>query len=448
MENFKSINPYNQSLLGEYPVLNHNEADAKLDELHRGYQAWRAQSREARLSVLPKLASLLHAQKEACAALISLEMGKPITQSRAEIDKCIGVCEYYFEHGLALLESQETENYHHFPLGVIIGVMPWNFPFWQALRFAIPTLIAGNAVLVKHAPNVPQCAKTLESIFREVMPEPTPFLSPFLSIEGVHRMIHHPQVRGASLTGSNRAGRAIGAAAGQACIPCVLELGGSVPFIVCADADIATAAQVAATARCTNAGQVCIAAKRLILAESIKDQFLHEFETHCRAYTSGDPLNESTTLGPLARPDIKSALAAQVSDSVNMGATTLFQCENQRTDGNFFQITCLSNVRADMPVVAAETFGPVISVHSAVSDNDALALANQTQFGLGAAVWTKDESRAKWFYDRLDVGVVGINAQVRSDYSVPFGGTKQSGFGRELAASGLVAFTNGKARLA
>ena len=386
------------------------------------------------------------------AQLITDEMGKAIGQAEAEIDKCALNCRFYADNAERFLadtavETEAVASYVAYqPLGVVLAIMPWNFPFWQVIRFAAPALMAGNAALLKHSPNVTGCALAIEEVFREAGYPDGLFRTLVIAEPDVPAatgaLIEHPQVAAVTLTGSERAGVAVGTAAGRALKRSVLELGGSDPFVVLADADVAGAARVAARARFLNTGQSCIAAKRFVVEEPVADEFERLFVEAVRDLRVGDPADPSTDVGPMARPDLMDALERQVSASVEAGARVLQGGERIAGTGYFFAPTVLADVTADMPVFAEETFGPVAALIRARDEDDAVRLANETPFGLGASVWTSDVERGQRVGRQIRSGALFVNSMVASDPRLPFGGTKRSGYGRELAAEGIREFTN------
>jgi len=441
---FQTINPYTEEILSTFPLATASEQETVLQALSDGYHEAKAQSLSDRLERIEKLSGLLEADKAALAKLMATEMGKPVSQGITEVEKCALLCRYYAEEAPKLLTAAEAE-VRIDPLGVIVGIMPWNYPFWQVFRFAIPVLAVGNTVLIKHAPNVPQCALKIRELMAQAGIAPDYFDTLFLSNTQVASVIGDRRVSGVSLTGSAKAGSAVAEVAGRHLKKVILELGGSDPFIVCEDADATLAAQTAVMARCSNAGQTCISAKRFFVHRTHYEPFLKAFVEGVKGLVIGDPLKEDTTLGPLARVDLRDNLARQVAESVSKGAE--IQCggsAGSQKAGFFYSPTVLTNLTPDMPVLSEETFGPVAAVVPFESDEEALRLANQTQYGLAASVWTRSDERGSWFSERLESGSVFVNDMVKSIPHLPFGGVKSSGFGRELGREGLVSFANVK----
>jgi len=394
-----------------------------------------------------KTAEILENRKNDLGRLITIEMGKPVKAAVAEVAKCANACRYYAEHAEGYLadehvktEAQETFIRYE-PLGTILAVMPWNFPFWQVFRFAAPALMAGNVALLKHASNVPQCALAIEKVFRDAGFTDGEFQTLLIGSEQVERMIIDPRVKAVTLTGSEPAGASVASIAAKHIKKAVLELGGSDPFIVMPSASLEDAVATAVKARIVNNGQSCIAAKRFIVHESIAVDFEKRFVAAMEALKVGDPLDESTDVGPLATPQIADDIEKQVSDSVNAGAQLL---TGGKRDGNYYAPTVLARIPPDAPAAREETFGPVASLFRVPDIDSAITIANDTPFGLGASVWTNDRAEMDRFIDGIDTGQVFINAMVASDPRIPFGGTKHSGFGRELGAYGIREFVNVK----
>jgi succinate-semialdehyde dehydrogenase / glutarate-semialdehyde dehydrogenase len=448
----RSVNPATGEELTSFPEHTAGQLDEALAAAHAAQRAWAATSLAERRRCLEAAGRLLRQGRDGYARLVTQEMGKPIAEAEAELDKCAWTCEFYAERGEGYLADEpvqtgaELSYVAYQPLGVVLAIMPWNFPFWQVLRFAAPALLAGNGALLKHSPNVPGCALAIEDLLARAGFPPGLFRSLLVGdaavAETTGRLLADPRVAAATLTGSERAGAAVGAAAGRALKKCVLELGGSDPFLVLADADLGLAAEAAARARFLNAGQSCIAAKRFIVAEPVAEEFERRFVDAVAALPIGDPLERATRIGPLARADLLAALERQVEGSVAKGARVLLGGRRLAGPGWFHEPTVLAGVTPDMPVFREETFGPVAAVVRAGDEEAAVRLANDTPYGLGASVWTRDTERAQRLGRRIESGSLFVNALVASDPRLPFGGVKRSGHGRELAAAGLREFTN------
>ncbi|MFH2108758.1 MAG: NAD-dependent succinate-semialdehyde dehydrogenase [Chrysiogenia bacterium] len=445
----QSINPASGELLESYVEQTVDQVGASVEKADRAFGAWRQTGFAERTRLLLGAADLLRSQKRALADLMSREMGKPTLQAQAEIEKCALVCGYYAENAAAMLAPENIladahAAYVRFdPLGAVLAVMPWNFPFWQVFRFAAPALMAGNVCLLKHAANVQGCAAAIEEIFsRAGFPEQV-FTTLRIGSAQVEALVAHPLLRAVTLTGSERAGSEVAVAAGRSLKKIVLELGGSDPFIVMADAQLKPCVAAAVSSRMINNGQSCIAAKRFIVVDAIFDRFQKDFVAAVTKLKTGDPLDESNDLGPLAREDLLLELERQVAESVSRGARVLTGGGRLGPGpGFYFQPTILAGVEPGMPAYEEELFGPVAALISARDDEDALRIANDTAFGLGASVWTQDQSRGEKMAALIDAGMVFINGMVRSDPRLPFGGVKMSGFGRELSAYGIKEFVN------
>jgi succinate-semialdehyde dehydrogenase len=422
-----------------------NQAVALADE---GYRLWKRITVAERADALRKVGAVLRQHGEEMALMISREIGKPIAQARGEVAKSANLCDWYAEHGPAMLSTEATqvENnkavIEYRPLGPIMAVMPWNFPLWQVMRGAVPILLAGNSYLLKHAPNVMGSAKLIGDIFTEAGIPAGVFGWVNATNDGVSQMINDPRIAAVTLTGSMRAGKAIGAQAGAALKKCVLELGGSDPFIVLNDGDIDEAVKAAVIGRYQNTGQVCAAAKRFIVEAGIADAFTEKFVAAAAKLKMGNPQDEQNYLGPMARYDLRDELHDQVTATLEEGATLLLGGEKISGKGNYYAATVLSNVTPKMTAFRQEMFGPVAAITVARDADHALALANDSDFGLSATVYTADEKQAQRFADELECGGVFINGYSASDARVAFGGVKKSGFGRELSHFGLHEFCN------
>jgi succinate-semialdehyde dehydrogenase/glutarate-semialdehyde dehydrogenase len=444
----KSIDPSNGKELATFPELDAAGIEAAVERAYSSRHAWRDAGMDLRTALLRSVAGVLRAEKARFAALMSAEMGKPVVEAEAEVEKCAWTATWIADNAARLLadepiESTATKSYVRYqPLGVILAVMPWNFPFWQAFRAGLPALAAGNVMLLKHASNVPQCALAIEDVFREAGVPKGVFHTLLIGPSPVAGIIADRRVAGVTLTGSEAAGELVASAAGKALKKSVLELGGSDPFIVLEDADVKTAATVACRARNQNNGQSCIAAKRFIVAEPIADEFEELFSKAVAALKVGDPTDRANQVGPLARPDLVDDLERQVKESISKGAKVLAGGHRVKNGGNFFEPTVLTGVKPGMPVYNEETFGPVAAVIRVRDAEEALRVANDTDFGLGSSIWTSDVERGQMMAERVEAGLVFINGMVASDARLPFGGVKRSGYGRELSAAGIREFTN------
>ncbi|MBI1181694.1 MAG: aldehyde dehydrogenase family protein [Alphaproteobacteria bacterium] len=447
----KAVNPANGELVGSYPELTPGEVGKKIDNAARAFRDWAETPIEARAALLPRLAEVLERHKERYATLMTVEMGKPIQQSRGEIEKCAWLCRFYAEHGPGFLEDEvvKTEAHRAFvsfrPLGVVLAVMPWNFPFWQVLRFAVPGMLAGNAALLKHASNVPGCALAIEEALREAGLPDGVFQTLLIPSGMVGGVIEHKAVRAVTLTGSNAAGRAIASQAGGCLKKSVLELGGSDPFVVLEDADLDKAAEAGAASRLFNTGQACIAAKRFIVVDGVAEAFQEKLAERLKARKMGDPMDENTAVGALARADLRDDLHEQVERSLEKGARSVLGGVIPNDEGAYYPATILTGVHQGMPAFDEELFGPVASLITAKDEAEALDIANNSPFGLGANVFTEDLERGQRIArDRFEAGVCFVNDFVKSDPRLPFGGIKESGYGRELGIFGIREFTNVK----
>jgi succinate-semialdehyde dehydrogenase/glutarate-semialdehyde dehydrogenase len=444
----RSIDPATGRELASFEELDEAGVEAAIARAWASRHAWRDAGLDIRASMMRAVAGVLRADRDRYASLLTAEMGKPISEAEGEVEKCAWTATWIADNAARLLadepiDSTATQSYVRFqPLGVVLAVMPWNFPFWQAFRAGLPALVAGNVMLLKHSSNVPQSALAIEEVFREAGVPDGVFQTLLVGPQAVDRIIADHRVAGVTLTGSEAAGAQVAATAGKALKKSVLELGGSDPFIVLADADVKAAATVACRARNQNNGQSCIAAKRFIVEEPIADEFEELFSKAVGALKVGDPMDRGNQVGPLARADLVDDLERQVAESVRLGARTLTGGKRVKGDGNFFQPTVLANVRPGMPAYHEETFGPVAAVIRVKDSEDALRVANDTDFGLGSSIWTANVERAKQLAERVEAGLVFINGMVASDARLPFGGVKRSGYGRELSSYGIREFTN------
>jgi succinate-semialdehyde dehydrogenase / glutarate-semialdehyde dehydrogenase len=450
-----SINPATGEVLKTFEPISAADLDAKLALAADTYQHYRTTSIDQRATWLRAAAKLLEQRKAELAQTITLEMGKLLTSSIAEIEKCAFLCRYYADQGAAFLADEPAKTdasrsfVRYLPLGPVLAVMPWNFPLWQVFRFAAPALMAGNVGLLKHASNVPQCAIAIEAILREAGFPAGAFQTLLIRASQVVDVIADKRVVAATLTGSEAAGASLAAAAGKALKPTVLELGGSDPFIVTQSADLEAAVSTAVTARMGNSGQTCIAAKRFILLGSIAAAFTEQFVARCAALKVGDPMSPDMDLGPLATPQILQELDHQVQSCVAAGAQLVLGGQpvalpDGLAAGNFYPATILSDLPAGGAAYQEEFFGPVALLFTVQDLDEAIALANSTPFGLGASAWTHDPAEQERLINELEAGAVFINAMVKSDPHLPFGGIKRSGYGRELAGPGIRAFVNAK----
>jgi succinate-semialdehyde dehydrogenase/glutarate-semialdehyde dehydrogenase len=447
----KSINPATEEVIADYAEHTPAQIEAVLESAPKAFARWRLASIGERGSLMSHAAAVLRERREMLSRLMTAEMGKPIAAGEAEVDKCADACDFFAENAAEFLapveiSSDASKSYVRFdPLGPVLAIMPWNFPLWQVIRFAAPALMAGNVAILKHAPNVPGCALAIEKVFADAG-FPTGVFSSLLISDNhaAEKLIDHPVICAVTLTGSERAGRAVASAAARALKKTVMELGGSDPFIVLVDADPRAAAASAAESRCVNGGQSCIAAKRFIVERSVADEFESALVAAMSGMKIGDPLDRATKIGPLARLDLLEALDQQVRRSVEQGATLRLGGCRRPGIGFFYEPTVLTNVRPGILAFDEETFGPVAAVIRAKDADDAVRLANLSRYGLGASIWTRDPDRAQALAARIESGCVFINGIVKSDSRLPFGGIKNSGWGRELSRFGILEFTNVK----
>lgn len=447
----QSINPVNGEIIQIYTANSENEVNSKINQAQEAWRSWRQVPLHQKADLLMKAAAVLRTRKDALAMLMALEMGKPLKDGIAEIEKCAGVCEYYAQHGEEYLSDQlvPTEARKSYiayqPLGIVLAVMPWNFPFWQVFRFLAPGLIAGNLGLLKHASNVPGCALAIEEVLLEAgFPEHV-FQTLLIDSKATKKVIEHPLVRAVTLTGSTEAGMQVAQQAAGLLKKSVLELGGSDAYLVLEDADLEAAAETCVQSRLINNGQSCIAAKRFILLERIADEFTAIFKAKMASRITGNPLEAATQLGPMARKDLRDELHQEVQKNIQAGAECILGGEIPEYAGNhaFYTPTILTGVKKGMPAYEEETFGPVASMIRAASVEEAIYIANDTKFGLGAAVFSRDMERAEQIAkEELQAGSCFVNSFVKSDPRLPFGGIKGSGYGRELGLVGIHEFVN------
>ena len=446
----QTINPNTNQTVTTFEELTEEALEAAVAQATTAFESWKKTSYPQRADLLHKVAALMREKKEARATTITLEMGKLIAQAEGEILLSADILDYYADHGQQFLADQHLAPQHgqafirHSPVGVLLGVEPWNFPFYQVARFAAPNIMIGNTVLVKHASNVPQCALALEKIFHDAGVPPACFRTLLIGSDLVEKLIADDRLKAVTLTGSEGAGSAVAATAGQHIKKTVLELGGSDPFIVLADADVAAAAKAAAQSRMINAGQSCIAAKRFIVEKPVIREFISQLKTHLLALRTGDPLDETTQYGPLARPDLADELTQQVEDTVLEGAKIELHGGQSKPGTALFRPMILSNIKPGQRAYSEELFGPVALVLEAKNAADAVRLANDSRFGLGAAVWTKDAKKGEAMARQIESGAVFVNGLVKSMPELPFGGVKKSGYGRELSYLGIREFVNQK----
>lgn len=442
-----SINPYNGEIIAEYKELSKSKINKKLKSAHKTFENWRLSSFERRKDLVLNLAEVLEKNKHKYAETITLEMGKPISQAIAEVEKCVWVCEYYAENAEELLSKKiiQTNAYKSYvsfePIGVVLAVMPWNYPFWQVFRFAAPAMMAGNVGVLKHAHNVQGCANLIEEAFIEAGFPAGCFQNLCVSSKKVERIIKHKHVKAVTLTGSEKAGSAVAAIAGKEIKKSVLELGGSNALVVFEDADIEKTIQTCVKARYQNTGQSCIAGKRLFIHEAIYNEFMEKFLMEVRELPVGNPMDENVFIGVMAREDLAEDLEKQLNKSVKKGAKVIL---GGNRDKAYFEPTILIDVRKKMPAFSEETFGPLMAVSSFQTDLEVIDLVNNSDFGLGVSIFTEDFDRAEAMVPHFEDGAVFVNELVKSDPRLPFGGTKKSGYGRELSEDGIKEFVNRK----
>jgi len=445
----ETINPTTGEKIQEYDLMDDAELNEIVQNANKAQESWRKKSFDERAEKLRKAAQVLKDRKEEFAELMAREMGKPLPQGESESEKCAWVCEYYAENAESFLQDQPIESdaaksYVTFnPLGTVLAIMPWNFPFWQLFRFGAPALMAGNAAILKHAPNVTGCALAIEEVLHDAGIPGDLFRTVVVDVDQTQELIANPGIAAVTLTGSTRAGKAVASQAGSQLKKTVLELGGSDPYVILADADIEAAAETCVTSRLLNSGQSCIAAKRYIVVEDNYDQFLDAVIDRMQLKRIGDPTNSSTDIGPMAREDLRDKLHKQVQDSIEAGANCELGGEIPDRGGYFYPPTVLTNVGPGMPAYEEELFGPVASVIKVKDEQEAIKVANDTDYGLGAAIFSEDVDHAeKIAANELQAGCCFINEFVKSDPRLPFGGIKESGFGRELSHFGIKEFVN------
>lgn len=446
---FTTVNPYTAQTLAAYDFINEQELNNVLNQANIAQQTWRKITVEKRAELFSKLAELLKQKHQELAVLATLEMGKTLAEAKLEVLKCARGCEYYASQAAQILQAKTTvaetgKTVHttYEPLGVVLGVFPWNFPYWQILRSVIPVVIAGNAMLVKPAPNVPQCSLAIQQLIDECGFPKGVIQIIFADTEQIQHLIANPIIKATTLTGSEKAGSVVASLSAKHIKKSVLELGGSDPFIVLDDADLDATLSQAITARFQNNGQSCIAAKRFILQQPIADLFLQQLQQKVDALVCGNPMEDTTHIGPIARKDLCDKLSNQVNEALQHGAKMIYQQNVIPSNGYFYPPTIIGNILPNNPVFNQELFGPVISVYVVQTDAEAISLANATEFGLGASVWSKNTERAIAIAKKIESGQVFINEMVKSQPSHAFGGVKKSGYGRELGEQGLLEFCN------
>lgn len=445
-----STNPATGQRIHIYGSHTSVQIEAALKQAQASYLGWRELSPGSRARHLRALGKSLRAQVDDLADLITAEVGKPISQSRAEVEKCARVCDYYARHGAAYLAPEHPPGapkqgrVHYEPLGIILAIMPWNFPFWQAFRAVAPALMAGNTLVLKHASNVSGCALAIEQIFHDAGTPSGLLHTLLIPAKNVAALIKDPRIVAVTMTGSTQAGREVAAQAGAELKPGVFELGGSDPYLILEDADLDHAAEVCASARLVNSGQSCVGAKRFIVLNKVRAEFQKKLVARMAARRVGDPTDPATDVGPMARHDLRDELHSQVVKSVRRGAKVLLGGKPTGGDGWFYPPTVLTSVKKGMPAYDEEMFGPVAAIIGVRDEAEAITVANDTPFGLGAAIFSKNRRRARELAQELEAGMVFVNEAVKSDPTLPFGGIKQSGYGRELGSPGIRAFVNTK----
>ena len=447
---FTAINPATGETLNEIPAWDEQQIEAAIAQTAAISADWQALSFDDRATFLRKAAQVLRHNVEKYAAIITREMGKLIADARGEIEKCAAVCEYYADNAAAflkdeVLQSDASNSYvAYLPMGTVLAVMPWNYPFWQVFRFAAPALMAGNTGLLKHASNVPETALAIEDVFTQAGCSKGVFTTMMIRASQVSRVIEDPRVHAVTLTGSEPAGRQVASTAGNSLKKSVLELGGSDAFIVLEDADLDEAVHNAIISRYLNTGQSCIAAKRFIVVDAIAEDFVARFKAGVEALKPGDPMDLDTTMGPMAREDLRDELHGQVTESIAAGAKAVTGCEPIEGPGVFYKASILDGVGPGMRAYSEELFGPVAIVIRARDEADALRIANASDYGLGGSVWTQDSARGERVARQVQSGCTFVNGFVKSDPRLPFGGIKRSGYGRELSSHGIREFVNAK----
>ena len=450
MSKLQSINPYNNQLIAEYEEFDEKKLNQILDKSASAFLSWKKTSFAERVKLMKKCAENLLKNKTSLAELIVQEMGKPVTQAIAEIEKCAMCCEFYAENAEGFLKDEiisidASKSFIAYePLGTVLAIMPWNFPFWQTFRFAAPALMAGNTAVLKHASNVSGCSLAMEKIFQDAGFPEYVFKSLIIGSAKVKYVIEHPSIKAVTLTGSEFAGSEVAMVAGKNIKKTVLELGGSDPFIICKDADLEEASEMAVRSRMINTGQSCIAAKRFIIVQEVYEKFLEMMKTKMVQLKTGDPMDLKTDLGPLAREDLVLGLLKQIEQTVSKGGKIFYGGDRPDREGAFINPAIIVDLKPGMAAYEEELFGPIASVFKAKDEEDAIRIANDSRYGLGAAIWTKDIERGTALGRQVESGAVFINGIVKSDPRLPFGGIKNSGYGRELSYVGIREFVNVK----
>jgi succinate-semialdehyde dehydrogenase/glutarate-semialdehyde dehydrogenase len=446
MSEFRSVDPTSGKTVAEFPAATDGDLSAAVERVSAAFASWSVTPLTERIAAARRLAAGLTEGRGRYARLMAEEIGKPVTQGLAEIDKCASATTHAADHAKEWLAAEPVKTearaarVEHTPLGPVLAIMPWNFPFWQLIRFGASALLAGNTILLKHAPNAPRCAEAIDALCAATLPRDL-LVNVFAPVHAIGSLVADPRIGAVTLTGSTRAGRAVAELCGRALKPSVLELGGSDPFVVLADADLDLAARTGATARLQNNGQSCIAAKRFIVHRAVEKEFVERFRNALAAAKVGDPREPATTVGPLARRDLRDGLATQVEKSIAAGARCLLGGATPEGPGFFYPPTLIVEPSDTMPVWSEETFGPVAVVRVVGSDDEAVEIANRSRYALGAALFSTDVARAEKLASRLRGGAVFVNAMVRSDPRLPFGGNDESGWGRELGRDGMRSFT-------
>jgi len=446
----QTVNPYNNKVVQTFEEISDETLEDKIAAAHKAYHSWKKSDVKDRSKLLFEVAEIMRSRKRELAELITLEMGKLIAQSESEIEMCASVYEYYAKHGETFLEDKPVETtggkafVRYSPIGIILAIEPWNYPFNQVARLTAPNIIAGNVVMLKHASNVPQCAQMIQTIFEEAGAAAGIFTNLYLAGTRIAKLAEDPRICGMSLTGSEAAGSSMAEAAGKNLKKSVLELGGSDAFIVLEDADLELAVEKAVLGRFGNTGQACTSAKRIIVVEAIADEFLEKFKAKITNLKVGDPIDPETKIGPMVSEDAVKTIEKQVNDTIKEGAKTIIGGKRIDREGAFFEFTILTDIKPGMTAYKEELFGPVASFYKVKDEAAAIALANDTTFGLGGAVFSKDTNRAINVASQMDTGMIFINESLASRPDLPFGGTKRSGYGRELSALGIEEFVNKK----